>query len=158
MNESVALLITSLLIAGACLASGHAPVPAPAVSADAVSICQIRQHPERYVGRVVTVSGIYKTDSSHYAYVLDPSCSSQSTLELGFKAPDRDGSVEAFEAAEAEECEHSGQRSRSICLLEASIVLRGEIAETKGAHLMPNLMHLVINPRSVLVYRFKAER
>jgi hypothetical protein len=156
MKEIAALLITCLLIAGARSASGQAPAPASVAPAGAVSICEIRQHPERYVGRVVTVSGTYKTDSSHYAYVLDPSCSNQSTLELGFKVPERDGSVEAFEAAEAEECKHSGQRS--ICLLEASIVLRGEIAETKGAHLMPNLMHLVINPHSVLAYRFKAER
>jgi hypothetical protein len=156
MKKIVALLTTSLLIAVACAASGQAPAPASVAPAGAVSICHIRQHPERYVGQVVTVSGTYKTDSSHYSYVLDPSCSSQSTLELGFKVPERDGSVEAFEAAAAEECKRSGQRG--ICLLEASVVLRGEIAETKGAHLMPNLVHLVINPHSVLAYRFQAER
>ncbi|MFC0682853.1 hypothetical protein ACFFGH_33900 [Lysobacter korlensis] len=150
------LVISSLLLAGATTATGQAPAPSSAAPEAAVSICHIRQNPEQYVGRAVTVSGIYKTDSSHYSYLLDPSCSSQSTLDLGFEVPERDASVAAFEAAKAEECKRTGQRG--LCVLEASVVLRGEIASTKGAHLQPDLVYLIINPHSVLTYRFRAER
>ncbi|RYG60472.1 MAG: hypothetical protein EON60_07070 [Alphaproteobacteria bacterium] len=156
MEGTVALVISNVLLSVAVAAGGQPSVPTSIAPETAVSICRIRQNPEQYVGRVVTVSGVYKTDSSHYSYVLDPSCSSQSTLDLGFKVPERDSSVAAFEAAEAEECKRTGQRG--LCVLEASIVLRGEIAQTKGAHLQPDLVYLIINPHSVLTYRFRTER
>ena len=152
----MALVISKLLLAAAATASGQPSGPTSVAAETAVSICHIRRNPEQYVGRVVTVSGTYKTDSSHYSYVLDPSCSSQSTLDLGFEVPERDSSVAAFEAAEAEECKRTGQRG--LCVLEATLVLQGEIAQTKGAHLQPDLVYLIINPHRVLTYRFRAER
>jgi hypothetical protein len=155
--KKITALVTSLLLAGTSAAAGQEAAPDAASPEAPVSICQIRQNPDRYVGQVVTVSGTYKTDSSHYAYLLDPSpCGRESTLSLGSKVPERENSVEVFEASEAEECRRTGQRG--LCVLEASIVLRGEITLEKGSHLQPDLVHPVINPHSVLSYRFRAER
>ena len=127
-----------------------------AVPGASVTICAIRQNPTQYVGQVVTVSATYSTDSSHYEYLEDPSCNAGNTLDIGFKVPERDASVEEFKAAQAAECRKTG--SRGLCVIEAQVVLRGRIASTTGAHLQPNLTYLVINPHSVLGYSFRAER
>ena len=140
----------------AALATGQA-APALTASSDAtVSICKIRRHPDVYLGKVVSVSATYLTDSSHYEYLKDSSCATQNILDIGFVVPERDMSVKAFEAAQASECKRTGQQG--LCVLEATVLMRGQIAQTKGAHLQPDLVYLIINPHSVLSYRFLAER
>ena len=144
-------LVTALLLAGtwACRAQE------PSASGPA-SICEIRKNPADYIGKIVTVSGAYATDSRHYEYQKDASCSSENTLDIGFVVPERDASVQAFEADQAAECERTGRRY--MCVLEGQATIRGEIAQTKGAHLQPDLVYLVINPHSVLSHSLRAER
>ena len=88
-----------------------------AVPGASVTICAIRQNPAQYVGQVVTVSATYSTDSSHYEYLEDPSCNAGNTLDMGFKVPERDVSVEEFKAARAAECRRTGRRG--LCVIEA---------------------------------------
>ncbi|HEY4081747.1 MAG TPA: hypothetical protein VGM81_13730 [Burkholderiaceae bacterium] len=92
----------------------------------------------------------------HYEYLKDSSCAGQNTLDLGFAVPERDPSVQAFADARATECKRTGQRG--LCVLTATVVIRGEIAHTKGAHLQPDLVYLIVNPHSVLNYQFRAGR
>jgi hypothetical protein len=118
-----------------------------------MSICEIRADPKKYIGRLVTVSGEYNTDSAHFEFVADPSCSNGGSLDFGFPAQDQDDSVDEFNRAKAAECER--KRQVGFCVLSASVVVRGEIGEAVGADHQPDLKHLVINPQSVLLYRFQ---
>lgn len=144
-------LVAALLLIDTC--ASHAQEPS---ASEPVGICEIRKNPAYYIGKVVTVSGAYATDSRHYEYLKDASCPSENTLDIGFVVPERDASVQAFEAAQAAECERTGRRY--LCVLEGQAIIRGEIAQTKGAHVQPNLVYLVINPHSVLSHSFRAER
>jgi len=145
------IALVSLVCTAALMGCASTPAP-PGQVAGRVSICEIRANPEKYVGRVVTVSGDYKTDSTHYSFVSDSSCQSGSSLDLGFAVPERDTSVDAFERAKFAQCERRGQRG--LCVISATVVLRGEIARTIGADHQPKLVHLIINPHSVLSYQF----
>ena len=149
------VIAASLACAAALVACSSNSVPS-AQTLDFVSICEIQANPDRYVGSVVTVSGNYTTDSAHYSSIIDSSCQKGGILDLGFVVPERDKSVDAFEAAQSIECERRGERG--LCVISAEVVLRGEIARTKGADHQPNLVYLIINPHSVLSYRFSDGR
>ena len=152
----MALAIYSTLLLAVALVGPQIPGAASGSSEAGESVCEIRQHPDAYLGKVVTVSATYRTDSIHYEYLIDLSCSTQSTLDIGFAVPERDSSVEAFERAQVAECKRLGHSG--LCILEGAVVMRGEIAEAKGTHLQPNLVHLIINPHSVLSFDFRSER
>src|SRR5690606_3775793 len=115
-------------------------VPASDTQED-VSVCAIRANPERYLGKVVTITARYATDSSHYEYLKDPSCSN-GTLDIGFRVPERDESVDDFKEAQQALCKRQG--TPYLCVLEGVVTVRGEIAETTGAHLQPDLTYQIV--------------
>lgn len=39
-----------------------------------VSICDLRDEPDRYVGKSVTLTGVYQTDRRHFSFVYDKGC------------------------------------------------------------------------------------
>ena len=120
-----------------------------------VSVCAIRANPERYLGKVVTITASYATDSSNYEFLEDPSCSN-GTLDIGFRVPERDESVDAFKEAQEALCKSRG--TPYLCVLEGVVTVRGEIAETTGAHLQPDLTYQIVNLHSVANWEFKDGR
>jgi hypothetical protein len=123
---------------------------------DLTSICKINGNPKAYVGKVVTISALYLTDSSNYEYLKDSKCSRLNILELGFLVPERDASVARFEQAQAAECRRKNELG--LCILQGPVTVRGEIAQTKGAHLQPDAIVYVINLHSVITSWLKAKR
>ena len=45
-------------------------------------ICEIRKNTKTYVGKLVRVHGVYKTDHSFYSFIIDESCSSIKTINV----------------------------------------------------------------------------
>ena len=141
----------SLLLLAAVLAQGAAASPAQEVT----PICEIRGNPEQYLGKVVTVTAHYSTDSRHYEYLTDTGCS-KGTLDIGFSVPERDKSVGAFEQAQRELCKRRG--TPYLCVLEGTVTVRGDIAQTTGAHLQPDRTYLTVNLHSVTGWDFAGGR
>ena len=141
----------SVLLLAAALAQGATASPPQ----DATSICEMRANPERYLGKVVTVTAHYSTDSMHYEYLTDMGCS-KGTLDIGFSVLDRDKSVEAFEQAQRDLCVRRG--TPYLCVFEGTVTVRGEIIQRTGAHLQPDVTYLLINLHSVTGWTFAGER
>jgi hypothetical protein len=144
-------ILMSVFLLAAALAQGAAASPPQ----EATPICEIRANPERYLGKVITVTAHYSTDSSHYEYLTDSDCF-KGTLDIGFSVPERDKSVEAFKQAQRELCVRRG--TPYLCVLEGTVTVRGEIAQTTGAHLQPDLTYPIINLHSVTGWDFSGGR
>lgn len=144
-----------LLAAGS---SGHAVADPPthAASTAVTSICAINRDPAAYAGKVVTVSGIYETDSMVYEYIEGSRCKKLNILPVGFRVPQRDKSVVAFYAATASYC--AKRKQPIVCVLKGSITVRGQIVRTTGAHLQPNAVVYAINLYSVTHDWLRAKR
>ncbi|MFC5579481.1 hypothetical protein ACFPOA_15845 [Lysobacter niabensis] len=147
-------LVASLLFALAASGPSSQGVAAPADTP--ATICDIQANKSQYLGKVVTVTAHYSTDSSHYEYLKDASCSNGAILDIGFKVPERDASVEAFEEGQRNLCKERG--TPYLCILEGTVTVRGEIAQTTGAHLQPDVTYLIINLHSVRSFHFVDER
>lgn len=65
------MIIRAFMVA--TLICGFAPRQSPSAD-EAVSVCDLRDRPEFYQGRVVTVSGIYQTDRRHTSFVYSDGC------------------------------------------------------------------------------------
>ena len=145
--------LSPLLLAALFLAS---PAITPASASDeptnVVRICDIHADENAYIGKVVTIEAVYTTDSMVYSYFEDPTCPKRGMLDLGFKVPERDSSVRAFELKKAEICKERG--TPGMCLVDVKMCVTGAIAETVGAHLAPDARYLVINLHSVDSYEF----
>lgn len=122
---------------------------------ESASICAIRERPELYLGKVVTVTASYTTDSMHFEFLTDPGCR-HGMLDIGFRVPEREASVDDFNAARKALCE--SEDKPYLCVVEAMVTVRGRIAEDHGAHLDPDATVLVINPFSVSDWEFKSGR
>lgn len=122
---------------------------------ESVSVCTIRERPDLYLGKVVTVRANYTTDSIHYEYLTDTGCR-YGTLDIGLRVPEREASVDAFKAARRTLCE--SEDKRYLCIVDGVVTVRGRIAEAPDAHLQPDATSLVINPFSVSDWEFKGGR
>ena len=148
------IFLAPFLVAIAASASGCAA--ATERETPVLRICDIQANKSAFIGKVVTLSADYSTDSSHYAYLRDRTCAKQGILDIGFVVPERDPSVDAFEAKERQLCLKRG--TPYLCLLEARVSVTGTIAETVGAHLAPDASYLIINLHSVQSAEFSGER
>src|SRR5690242_6199478 len=145
----IALAFASSIVALSTLvASARAGTATKPRASSVASICKINSNPAAFLGKVVVVSAVYHTDSSHYEYLEDPSCSSNNILDIGFRVPQRDASVAAFEHAKAIECQRTHQQF--VCVLDGPVTVRGKIAQSKGAHLQPDAIVNIINLHSVI--------
>ena len=155
MKHSVSILILVLLEVSS---SSHATAgpPSKGASPAVTSICEINRDPVAYMGKVVTVSGIYKTDSMVYEYIEGQNCKRRNILPIGFRVPQRDASVTAFYMATALYCAKHNQPV--VCVLEGPISVRGKIVHTIGAHLQPNAVVYAINLYSVSYDWLQAKR
>ncbi|WP_315385982.1 hypothetical protein [uncultured Stenotrophomonas sp.] len=122
---------------------------------ESVSVCAIRERPDLYLGKVVTVTASYATDSMHFEYLTDPGFC-HGALDIGFRVPEREPSVDDFKAARKALCE--SEDKRYLCVVEGVVTVRGRIAEAHGAHLQPDATVLVINPFSASDWEFKSGR
>lgn len=82
-------------------------------------VCEIRRNSSYYLGRLVHVRGVYKTDHSFYSFLIDASCSSLRTINVAdaFYAKG-DASVVDFFKRESQVC--SDNRS-SVCPSELDL-------------------------------------
>ena len=140
----------------AVAASGSACAAAPEREEPILRICDIQANKSAFIGKLVTLSADYSTDSAHYAFLRDQTCAKQGMLDIGFVVPGRDPSVDAFEAKERELCLKRG--TPYLCVLEAKVSVTGTIAETVGAHLAPDARYLIINLHNVQSAEFSDER
>ena len=118
---------------------------------DVVRVCDINSNQQEFVGKIVTIDAVYSTDSMVYSFFEDQSCQKRGMIDLGFRVPERDQSVSDFYAAKAAYCR---KHKLAMCMVTAKMRVKGEIAETVGAHLAPDARYLVINLHSVLSYEF----
>ena len=149
-NITIALLLSVVAASTGALAGGSE------TSEPTLRICDIQANKSAYIGKVVTLTADYSTDSSHYAFLSDQTCAKSGNIDIGFVVPQRDASVEAFESKEAELCRQRG--TPYLCVLEAKVSVRGAIEEAVGAHLAADARYLVINLHSVLSADFTGER
>ena len=80
-----------------------------------VSVCTVKASPSTYIGKVVRIRALYKTDMMYYAYLQSPECK-DSPRSIGVDHPIHthgDESVDAFFLLE-----RSGCRTSTVCPIE----------------------------------------
>jgi hypothetical protein len=69
------------------------------------TVCAVRRHAEEYVGKIIRLRAVYKTDTMYYAALFDASCDSANSIDV--EDPLRthgDDIVKAFFQDEHERC------------------------------------------------------
>ena len=135
-------------------ASGPSPQAVNVPADKPTTICDIKANKSQYLGKVVTVTAHYSTDSSHYEYLEDASCGN--ILDIGVRVQERDASVDAFKEKQRGLCRERG--ATYLCVLEGVVTVESEIAQTTGAHLQSDITRLIINLHSVRSFEFLDER
>ena len=120
-----------------------------------VSACTILADQALYIGKLVTFSAHYSTDSAHYGFLADPACGHLGSIDIGFVVPEADASVELFEQRQAETCRVRGQSY--LCVLEGEVTVTGRIVRGEPRQ-FSNAPSLLINLHSVQSVRFAGER
>lgn len=65
------MIIRPFLVAA--IVVGCAGTPTTSASQN-ISICDLRDEPDRYVGKSVTLTGVYQTDRRHFSFVYSEGC------------------------------------------------------------------------------------
>lgn len=107
-----------------------------------VRVCDIREQPEKYLGAIVRVHAIYKSDHMYYSYLIDDSCASDQTIEVDHPLnTNGDKSVRDFFLAEDKECEKKGG---SVCPIRWPIVVDVLIKKQPNERLFAEFKHVQI--------------
>ena len=120
-----------------------------------VSACTVLADPSLYIGKLVTFSAHYSTDSAHYGFLSDPTCRGLGSIDIGFVVPEADASVDLFEQKQADTCRARGQSY--LCVLEGEVVVTGRIVRGEPRQ-FSNAPSLLINLHSVQSVTFTGER
>jgi hypothetical protein len=123
MKTSRVLLLSVLFVvackSGAEVKPANSHVTNPAE--DAVRICDIREHSEKFVGSIVSIRARYKSDHMYYAYLLDEGCPSNQTIEVDHPIHTHgDDSVRRFFSMEDEHCAKEGG---SVCPIDIEVTV-----------------------------------
>ncbi|WP_266171156.1 hypothetical protein [Dyella subtropica] len=111
-----------------------------ALDAPSASICSVWRHADDYIGKVIHLRAIYKSDQMYYAALFDESCDSQKTIDV--EHPIRthgDDSVTAFYHEESERCRKLNQL---VCPVEADIDADVLIRKRSDEGVIAEFMHV----------------
>jgi hypothetical protein len=144
-----ASVLVSLIAAGPYGAGTLPEEPAP------VSACTILADQALYIGKLVTFSAHYSTDSAHYGFLADPTCRHLGSIDIGYVVPEADASVSQFEQKQVDTCRARGQSY--LCILEGELTVAGRIVRG-GPRQFSNVPSLLINLHSVQYVTFADER
>ena len=104
-------------------------------------ICEIRKNTAIYVGKLVRVHGVYKTDHSFYSFIVDESCSSMKIINVvdAFHSSG-DKSVMDFFKHEKDVCPDSGP---SVCPTETEVDAVAKVCKQPDGKLLLDLKKVV---------------
>src|SRR5687768_9636196 len=95
------IAVVAVCLVASCAARNSSQVSMD--SAPVVRICQIRENPHAYIGRLVRIKATYETDHLTYGFLKDETCEAGGTMEVS-SAPSGDKSVKDFFSAADSKC------------------------------------------------------
>lgn len=131
------LLVTTVVLGGCAIVRADFPVANPDVSSDAVSICVFAAN-GIVEGQTARVAASYKTDKSHYAYLVNEGCGKSGVLNVGDMEPILEETVRNFYDAGDQWCAKNG--TQYLCVIEAEIDADIKIIRSQDGKLAAELL------------------
>lgn len=116
------------------------PAPGGSSNDGIATVCEVRRHPEEYVGKIIHLRAVYRTDTMYYAALFDASCDSANSIDVEDPLrTDGDNSVKAFFQAERERCKKLDQLvCPTTTEIDADVLMRRK----KDGGLMAEFRHI----------------
>lgn len=105
-----------------------------------VSVCEMRQNPQNYVGKVIRLHVTYKSDHMFYSYLFDPACQKWKTINVVHPVRTHgDASVIRFFHEQDVRCKKAGT---TVCPLEANLDVDALVSKLPNGSLMAEFKHI----------------
>lgn len=105
-----------------------------------VRVCEVRQYPDEYVGKVIRFHVTYKSDHMFYSYLFDQACQKQKTLNVVHKIRTHgDTSVTKFFHEQDKRCKKVGT---TVCPVEANLDVEALISKLPDGSLIAEFKHI----------------
>ncbi|WP_201313068.1 hypothetical protein [Dyella sp. EPa41] len=136
----VCLMAFCLLPAQACRASSAPGAPESATDAPVETICAVRGHPNAYVGKVVRLKAVYKSDEMYYSALFDETCDKQKTLDVEHPLRTHgDQSVVAFFHEVSDRCK---KKQQVVCPTKVDLDVDVLIRKKQDGGSIAEFMHI----------------
>ena len=142
LHSAILVLISSLVIGCASASPAQVSPYSSGEKEQARSICELVNGEGLAEGMLVRLAAEYRTDKSHYAYLIDPSCGKEGVISISVQGAAPDDSVNKFYASSDQLCLDRG--TPYICVLSANVTADVKIVRSESGEFEADLLKVYV--------------